>query len=49
MKKIAILGLSSLFIISGLFSSCDAIKNTNNTQRGAGIGAATGALLGGIL
>jgi len=49
MKKIAILGLSSLFVISGLFSSCDAIKNTNSTQRGAGIGAATGALLGGIL
>ncbi len=49
MKKIAILGLSSLFVISGLFSSCDAVKNTNNTQRGAGIGAATGALLGGIL
>lgn len=49
MKKIAVLGLCSLFVLSSLFSSCDAVKNTNNTQRGAGIGAATGALIGGIL
>lgn len=49
MKKIAVLGLCSLFVLSSLFSSCDAVKNTNNTQRGAGIGVATGALIGGIL
>lgn len=49
MKKIAILGLSSLFVLSGLFTSCDAVKNTNKTQRGAGIGAVSGALIGGIL
>jgi outer membrane protein OmpA-like peptidoglycan-associated protein len=40
-----VLGLS----FSTLFSSCEAVKNTNKTQRGAGIGAAAGALLGGVL
>ncbi len=49
MKKIAILGLTSLFVLTGIFTSCDSIKNTNNTQRGAGIGAVGGAILGGIL
>lgn len=32
-----------------VFTSCESIKNTNKTQRGAGIGAAGGALIGGIL
>ena len=49
MKKgiiyVLVLGLS----FSALFSSCEAVKNTNKTQRGAGIGAAAGALLGGVL
>ena len=39
------LGLSG----SLLFTSCEAIKNSNNTQRGAAIGAASGAVIGGIL
>ena len=30
-------------------SSCEAVKNTNNTQRGVGIGAASGAVIGGVL
>jgi outer membrane protein OmpA-like peptidoglycan-associated protein len=49
MKKIAIIGLSSLFVLSILFTSCDSVKNANNTQKGAGIGVAAGALIGGIL
>ena len=49
MKKIAILSLSALFIVSSLFTSCDSIKNANNTQKGTGIGVAAGALIGGIL
>jgi outer membrane protein OmpA-like peptidoglycan-associated protein len=31
------------------FSSCEAVKNTNNTQRGAAAGAVGGAVIGGIL
>jgi len=32
-----------------VFTSCEAVKNTNNTQRGAAIGAAGGAILGAVL
>lgn len=32
-----------------LFSSCDAIQNANNTQKGAVIGTTAGVVLGGIL
>ena len=49
MKKIVVLGLSSLFVLSFLFTSCDSLKNANNTQKGAGIGVAAGALIGGII
>lgn len=31
------------------FSSCEAVKSTNNTQRGAAAGAVGGAVIGGIL
>ena len=30
-------------------SGCEAVKNTNNTQRGVAIGAASGAVIGGVL
>ena len=36
-------------LVSTVFTSCEAVKNTNNTQRGAAIGAVGGAVLGGIL
>jgi len=49
MKKIVVLSLSSLFVLSFLFTSCDSVKNANNTQKGVGIGAAAGALIGGII
>lgn len=49
MKKISILGLAVLMIAGSFLSSCESVKNTNNTQRGAGIGAVGGAVLGGIL
>ena len=32
-----------------LISSCEAVKNTNRTQRGAAIGAVSGAVIGGVL
>ena len=44
-KSAVVLGLSS----SLLFTSCEAVKNSNNTQRGVAIGAASGAVIGGIL
>jgi outer membrane protein OmpA-like peptidoglycan-associated protein len=48
MKKIAI--ILSLVLISGsIFTSCEAVKNTNNTQRGAAVGAVGGAVVGGVI
>ncbi len=49
MKKISILGISSLFLLATLFTGCESLKNTNNTQKGAGIGAGAGALIGAII
>ena len=49
MRKISILGISSLFLLASLFTSCSSVQNANNTQKGAGIGAAAGALIGGII
>lgn len=49
MKKITLFGLASLLIIANLFTSCEATKNANNTQKGAGIGAGAGALIGAII
>lgn len=49
MRKIIVLSISSLLVLSSLFVSCDSVKNANNTQKGAGIGVAAGALIGGIL
>lgn len=48
-KNITSLSLAILLIASTVFTSCKAVKNTNNTQRGAGIGAVAGAVLGGVL
>ncbi|MEO8535564.1 MAG: OmpA family protein [Flavobacterium sp.] len=49
MRKITVLGLSSLLILTSFFISCDSVKNANNTQKGAGIGVVAGGLIGGIL
>ena len=49
MKKLSILGISSIFLLATLFIGCNSVKNANNTQKGAGIGAAAGALIGGII
>lgn len=43
-KKIAIIALCAT-----LFVQCKAIKNSNNTQKGAVIGATSGAVLGGVI
>jgi outer membrane protein OmpA-like peptidoglycan-associated protein len=44
MKKVAILAVSALLLIQ-----CKAIKNSNNTQKGAVIGATSGAVIGGVI
>jgi outer membrane protein OmpA-like peptidoglycan-associated protein len=49
MKKGTIYFLVSVFTFSTIFTSCEAVKNTNNTQRGAGIGAVAGGVLGAVL
>ncbi len=49
MKTTKIYLLALAFVLSIGISSCESLKNTNNTQRGAGIGAASGAVIGGIL
>jgi outer membrane protein OmpA-like peptidoglycan-associated protein len=49
MKTIKIYALSFAFLFSAGFVSCEAVKNTNNTQRGVAIGAASGAVIGGVL
>jgi outer membrane protein OmpA-like peptidoglycan-associated protein len=49
MKKTSTILVVSLMLLSTFFTSCEAVKNTNNTQRGAAIGAIGGAVIGGIL
>ncbi|MCW2119702.1 OmpA family protein [Flavobacterium sp. 7A] len=49
MKNISVITLALLMSVSSIFTSCESVKNTNKTQRGAGIGAVAGAILGGVL
>ncbi len=48
MKKILNITLS-LAIIFSIATGCQAIKNSNKTQRGAAIGVAAGAIAGGLI
>jgi outer membrane protein OmpA-like peptidoglycan-associated protein len=48
-NRISVVALSALMLVGASFTSCEAVKNSNNTQKGAGIGAAAGAILGGVL
>lgn len=49
MKKIVVIVLIVILSISTVFTSCESVKNTNKTQRGAAIGAVAGAVLGGVI
>jgi len=49
MKKTINFGFASLFLMVTLFTSCSSMQNANNTQKGTGIGAVAGALIGGII
>lgn len=49
MRKITTLTLAIAILSTIVLSSCQAVKNSNNTQRGVAIGAAGGAVLGAVL
>lgn len=49
MRKISSIALATVLLSGAIFTSCESVKNTNKTQRGAAIGAVGGAVLGGIL
>lgn len=48
-KKITTFALALTLMSSILLSSCQAVKNSSNEQRGVAIGAASGAVLGAVL
>ena len=48
-NRISVVALAALMLLGTSLTSCDAVKNSNNTQKGAGIGAVAGAVLGGVL
>ncbi|MFD2098560.1 OmpA family protein [Flagellimonas iocasae] len=48
MKNI-LLKSTTAFLALTLIFSCDAVKNANNTQKGAAIGAGGGAVIGGVI
>lgn len=49
MKNFKIIIIAGLFLAGNIFTSCEAVKNTSNQQRGVAIGAVGGAVLGGVL
>jgi len=49
MKNLKVYMLGLVFTGGMGLTSCEAIKNTNNTQRGVAIGATSGAVIGGVL
>ena len=49
MKKVYVISMAFVLLMSAAFSGCESVKNTNKAQRGAAIGAAGGAIIGGIL
>jgi len=49
MKKTITFNLSVLLLSIGILTSCEAIKNASNTQKGATIGTAAGVFLGAVI
>jgi outer membrane protein OmpA-like peptidoglycan-associated protein len=49
MRRVKIYALTLAFAGGIGFTSCEAIKNTNNTQRGVAVGATSGAVIGGVI
>lgn len=49
MKKVTLYLMICVLSLSTVLTGCQAAKNTNKTQRGAGIGAVAGGLIGAVL
>lgn len=49
MKKSLIIIVAILILSNPILTSCEAVKNTNKTQRGEGIGAVAGSILGAVI
>jgi len=49
MKKLTIIALALITTVSVSVTGCEAIQNTNQTQRGVAVGATSGAVIGGVL
>lgn len=49
MKNFKIYATVVAFGVATLFTGCESVQNANNTQKGAVIGTATGAVIGGVL
>ncbi len=49
MKNIKSTTVAFLLMTALFLSSCEALKNTNNAQRGAGIGVLAGSVLGAVI
>jgi len=49
MKKSIVYILSGTLLLGTILTSCEAVKNSNNTQRGAVLGTVGGAVIGGVL
>ena len=49
MKNFTLITLALILSMGSFFTSCESLKNANNTQKGAGIGAIAGAVIGGVL
>ncbi|WP_395062034.1 OmpA family protein [Flavobacterium sp.] len=49
MKKVTLYLMVCVLSLGSVLSSCEAAKNTNKTQRGAGIGVVAGGLIGAVL
>lgn len=49
MKNFIVITLALILTMGSVFTSCESLKNANNTQKGVGIGAVAGAVLGGVL
>jgi outer membrane protein OmpA-like peptidoglycan-associated protein len=49
MKKLSVIALALITTVSMSLTGCEAVQNTNHTQRGAAAGAVGGAVIGGVL
>ena len=49
MKKLNVYVLSTALLAGSFLTSCNTVKNANNTQKAAVVGATAGAVLGGVL